>query len=180
MKTKKGFTLIELLVVIAIIGLLSSIVLASVNDAREKAQWRAFDQELLQFKTAAWLYMTTNDRWPVENTDYVSGDISTHYDNVGNWLDVLNNAGLYSGYDIFDPSGYSLRNDYGFYTGWNGAVPGDGLICGKDDHTDQPNDSDYVLYSPTSASYSESEVLGNLTWSNGTDFNDYDEYCLEI
>ena len=34
---KKGFTLIELLVVIAIIGILSSVVLASFNTARQKA-----------------------------------------------------------------------------------------------------------------------------------------------
>ncbi len=41
MKRYKGFTLIELLVVISIISLLSSIVIASLNSAREKARLSA-------------------------------------------------------------------------------------------------------------------------------------------
>lgn len=48
-----GFTLIELLVVISIIGLLSSIVLASLNSARKKAQDAAIVSNLRNFMSEA-------------------------------------------------------------------------------------------------------------------------------
>lgn len=48
-KNKRGFTLIELLVVVSIIGLLSSIVLASLNSARTKAKEAKAKMEMKQF-----------------------------------------------------------------------------------------------------------------------------------
>jgi len=53
---RKGFTLIELLVVIAIIGILSSVVLASLNTARDKGEDAAIKANLNNVRTQAELY----------------------------------------------------------------------------------------------------------------------------
>ncbi|MBP9701910.1 MAG: type II secretion system protein [Candidatus Pacebacteria bacterium] len=56
---KRGFTLIELLVVIAIIGLLSSVVLASLNTARNKGSDAAIKQNLAGIRPQAEIYYDT-------------------------------------------------------------------------------------------------------------------------
>ena len=55
-KRNKGFTLIELLVVIAIIGILSSVVLASLNSARKKARDARRVADIKQLQLAEELY----------------------------------------------------------------------------------------------------------------------------
>ena len=61
---KKGFTLIELLVVISIIGLLSSIVLTSVNSARNKAKVARAAADLKQLVLVLNFYLDANGVYP--------------------------------------------------------------------------------------------------------------------
>jgi prepilin-type N-terminal cleavage/methylation domain-containing protein len=57
---KKGFTLIELLVVIAIIGILASIVLVSLNDARNKGYDTQVKSDISQIRNAMEICYDTN------------------------------------------------------------------------------------------------------------------------
>jgi len=63
-KTKKGFTLIELLVVIAIIGLLATIVLVSLNNARKKARDVKRMADLKQIQIALEMYYDDHGYYP--------------------------------------------------------------------------------------------------------------------
>lgn len=59
-REQKGFTLIELLVVIAIIGILSSVVLASLNSARKKSRDARRISDLKQIQLALEMYADAN------------------------------------------------------------------------------------------------------------------------
>jgi len=67
---KRGFTLIELLVVISIISLLSTIVLASLNDARYKARNTQILQGAYELRNAIELFHSDNGYYPGQNDDY--------------------------------------------------------------------------------------------------------------
>ena len=66
-RSPKGFTLIELLVVIAIIGILSAVVLASLNTARAKSRDAARLSSVRQIETALAMYYADNGQYPLSS-----------------------------------------------------------------------------------------------------------------
>ncbi len=90
MKQKKknvsGFTLIELLVVISIIGILTSIVAVSLNDARFKARDAKRKADLAQMRVALALYYDNNFEYPK------CGDLNKDSEDFGATVDCYNNT----------------------------------------------------------------------------------------
>ena len=90
MRNKKCFTLIELLMVIAIIGLLSSIILASLGTARNKARDATIQGQMSGMRSAAALYFGSqnpNRYGPNSGTDCTNGSVFT--DNTSNMVNLL-------------------------------------------------------------------------------------------
>ena len=92
MKINRGFTLIELLVVIAIIGILSSVVLASLSSARKKSRDARRIADFHQIMLALELYNDAKGYYPPIHQAYAP-ECSTPpcWDTHG--YDVSNNSG---------------------------------------------------------------------------------------
>lgn len=61
---RRGFTFVELLVAVSILALLSSIVLANVNEARKKSRDAQRKSDIGQIQIAMRLYKVENDTYP--------------------------------------------------------------------------------------------------------------------
>ena len=67
MKNKKAFTLIELLVVIAIIGLLATLSVLALNNARAKSRDAKRVADIKQMQTALELYFNDKQSYPTSS-----------------------------------------------------------------------------------------------------------------
>ena len=79
---KKGFTLIELLVVVSLIGVLSTLVIANLNSARERARDTHRKSDLRNIQTALRLYYNdeggypTTAQFPAWNGPWINGSVT--------------------------------------------------------------------------------------------------------
>lgn len=83
---RKGFTLIELLVVIAIIGLLSSVILSSLDAARMKARDAHRIADLHSIRTALALYYNDHGSYPPSSCGYDCNGYDYSYNSTWNTL----------------------------------------------------------------------------------------------
>ena len=124
--SKKGFTLIELLVVIAIIGILSSVVLASLNAARNKGSDAAIKSNLMNLRSQAEIVYDTQGCYgdgagacvafsvgacaTTADTIFADSNIAAAITSAGN---ASNGGGMVSGTCVASASG----------AGWAVSVP---------------------------------------------------------
>jgi len=82
---QKGFTLIELLVVISVIGLLASVLLVSLNSAREKAKYAKAKRDMMTIAQAMLAYKNDIGELPPR------GDLCSACSNPPNssWASVM-------------------------------------------------------------------------------------------
>lgn len=109
MSKNRGFTLIELLVVISIISLLSSIVLASLNSAREKARDASLKSAALELRKLLILQKSDTDSFepiqpgwikdlvavpPTFGCDSISGNYESNAESI--CRNIFENAGTWA------------------------------------------------------------------------------------
>jgi prepilin-type N-terminal cleavage/methylation domain-containing protein len=160
----RGFTLIELLVVISIIGLLSSVVLASVNSARDKATAVKVVSEMKALQNAIEMYMTDHNGDVPPTGEY-------HYYGIGlrnllnNYLvpNYISSISLGLNYNDNTHLYWYTTQDFSYAGAKCGGVPIENYIIFFTDWTEYLYD-DAGRFHINLPSYSETGYNGDYVW----------------
>ncbi|MCI5051348.1 MAG: type II secretion system GspH family protein [Candidatus Pacebacteria bacterium] len=106
LKKEKGFTLIELLVVVSIIGVLSTIVLSSLGEARKKSRYSSFKLELRQLQNDLLIFGTESTNISGSNEDECPSNFNSNPQTIFEREEVFNKVSL-----IADKSGIINMQD---------------------------------------------------------------------
>ena len=147
MKRQKGFTLIELLVVIAIIGLLSTLAVVALNNARQKSRDAKRVADVKQIQTALELYFN-------ECSGYPDDGANGYLDASDTYSGCSTAFGQFMSQIPHNPS----PTQEGACTGFTGVdTSGAGGVEHDYDYTEQNSGASYTI------SYCLSAQTGNLT-----------------
>lgn len=116
---KKGFTLIELLIVIAIIGILTALITANLQgarerarDARRKADLRALEQSLRLYYNDADSFPASSSSYELEGCGTIAAPLSCSWGSS-----FATDASIYLAYLPTDPSSTSTTTvKYQYYS----------------------------------------------------------------
>ena len=126
--SNRGFTLIELLVVIAIIGILSSVVLASLNTARSRSNDTAIKANLSTLKVQSEFYYDINGNYGSAATGTINVTTGACSNNSGLFLDpkiqdVLRSAMSHTGDSSKAYCGANNATGVNTGGGWMVSIP---------------------------------------------------------
>lgn len=93
-KNNKGFTLIELLVVIAIIGLLATLAVVALGNARQKSRDAKRVSDIKQIQTALELRYVEVEGYPTETVDGGTTACAGAMCSLGTEVTCIDNGGL--------------------------------------------------------------------------------------